>query len=268
MAIKLAVIGAFGRMGKAICRLALKDSTFELCGLIDALDQSKGQTYEQVTGLKTGDLMVVSDFDELKIQPEAIIDFSFHKATMLHLEKVAKKKKKIPYVIGTTGFSGDEVKTIKKYSKVMPLLLSPNMSLGVNILFLLTEVLTKSLGKSYDIEIIEGHHNQKADSPSGTALKILEVIKNNLNDDEYFTVNGRNGLVGKRKPKEIGMHAIRGGSIIGEHCVFFAGTDDEIRIEHRALNRDIFAKGALKCAEFLHKKTPGFYDMKAVLGLA
>jgi 4-hydroxy-tetrahydrodipicolinate reductase len=174
---------------------------------------------------------------------------------------------KKPLVIGTTGFSNEQIDEIKKYSHVSPLLHSPNMSLGVNLLFTLTEIASRALNTQYDVEIFEAHHRLKKDAPSGTAKKLLEIIKENMSGlSDAAVLNGRDGIIGERTANEIGMHAMRGGSIIGEHTVYFTGLDDRIELTHRAVNRDVFAGGAVAAVEFLHGKDAGFYTMYDVLG--
>ena len=253
-------------MGKNISRLAIESGIFNLTGAIESSDfQGCNQSYLSLTGIGSPDLKVLPNLKEIKTPPAVVIDFSYFKATLRHLADAAELK--IPYVIGTTGFSEEQISEIKKYSAHIPVLLSPNMSMGVNVLFLAAQYLTKLIGENYDIEIIEYHHNQKVDSPSGTALKLHETVKNTLTRETEL-VHGRNGLVGKRKKSEIGMHAVRAGDIVGEHTLLFAGMGEEIRLTHRAQTRETFAKGALKCAEFLHNKPAGMYDMKSVLGIA
>ena len=266
MTIKLAVIGACGKMGRNICRLAVEGGIFQLTGVIEYNEfPGIGKTYQSLTGIGDGALTLVSGISDLKDKPQVIIDFSSRNATLKHLEDAVSLK--IPYVIGTTGLDESQVKVIRDQSRFLPVLLSPNMSLGVNVMFLAAEYLAKMIGETYDIEIIEYHHNQKADSPSGTALKLYEVVQKGLSR-ETGLVHGRQGMVGKRKKQEIGMHAVRAGEIVGEHTLLFAAMGEEIRLTHRALTRETFAKGALKCAEFLYDKPAGFYDMKSVLGIA
>lgn len=261
--INLAVIGALGRMGKSIVRLALESGNFNITGAME-ISKFKGQNYTSLSGLPCGNLLIVDDIKDIDKNTQVLIDFSSKDTILKNLS--AASERKIPYVIGTTGFLDEEIEKIKSYSKTTPLLLSPNMSLGVNVMLIATKLLSKLLAENYDIEIIEGHHNQKADSPSGTAKKLLEVIQETF-DTPKKVLHGREGIIGKRTKNEIGMHAVRAGSIVGEHTVLFAGNDEEIRLEHRAQSRDVFARGALKCAEFLYNKKPGFYNMNSVLGL-
>ncbi|MBN2145610.1 MAG: 4-hydroxy-tetrahydrodipicolinate reductase [Candidatus Aureabacteria bacterium] len=264
---KLGIIGCCGRMGQAIARLAEEGDIFELSAVIEAAKHPcMGQSYRHLTHSEKPDLKITSDIEALSENPDVLIDFSHHDTTLLHLEKAAKKK--IPYVIGTTGITEKELAKISILAKKIPILYSPNMSLGMNVVLLAAELLAKKLGDLYDMEIIEAHHNKKADSPSGTALKLFEVVRKALHRDENCGVYGRKGMIGKRTPKEIGIHAVRGGDIIGEHRLLLAGQGEQIELFHRVQSRDTFAHGALKGAEFLIGKTPGLYDMKAVLGLS
>lgn len=265
MPIKLGLIGACGRMGKVIARLAVEGDIFKLQNVIEGDNYPNiSKTYQSICGIGDSSLIILNSIKDIVSNIDVIIDFSSHESTLKHLFFAAEKG--IPYVIGTTGFSEQEISKIKEFSKKMPVLLSPNMSLGVNVMLSALELLTKALSDNYDIEIIEAHHNKKADAPSGTALKLYEVIKNSMNK-EVNPIHGREGLVGKRTQNEIGMHAVRAGSIVGEHTVLFAGLDEEIRLTHLAQSRDTFARGALKCAEFLFNKPAGYYNMKSVLGL-
>ncbi len=267
MGIKLGIIGACGRMGKAIARLAFESSQFELQALIDANEDFIGKSYQSVTGLTDGSIIIEKSVEDVSVELDVLIDFSFYKEILINLEQAEKKG--IAYVIGTTGFDDEAILKIKDYGSKIPVLLSPNMSLGVNVMLKALKLLTELLSDKYDIEVIEAHHNQKVDSPSGTALKLYEVIKEVIESkgEAIELIHGRQGIVGKRTKKEIGMHAVRAGSIVGEHSVLFAGLDEDITLTHRAQSRDTFAKGALQCAEFLSDKPVGFYNMDSVLGL-
>lgn len=197
---------------------------------------------------------------------DCIIDFSNTKATLklIYLLKEAKK----PVVIGTTGFTDDEKKKIKEAAKDIPVLMSPNMSLGINLLFKLTETAARVLGKDFDIEVFEAHHKQKIDAPSGTAKKLLDIIKDtvsHLNDAPL--VYDRSVKNEKRSNKEIGVQVLRGGDIVGEHTVYFVGMGERIELTHRATSREILARGAVSAFEFLASKKPGLYDMNDVLEL-
>ena len=204
----------------------------------------------------------VNDINEIdkNIEVDVVIDFS-------HFSKIEKLlndcvDRKYPLVIATTGYSGEILEKIVDSSKKIPILLSSNTSLGINAINDLVEKLTPKLEESFDIEIIEKHHNKKVDAPSGTAITLLETIQNALSE-KYKVVYGREGME-KREKKEIGVHAIRGGSIVGEHTIIFAGEDEIIEITHKALSKKIFAIGALKCADFIFGKQAKLYTMKDI----
>lgn len=198
----------------------------------------------------------VDDIKDINAEVDVVIDFShFSKINSLLEESV---KKGYPLVIATTGYTGEILANIVEASKKIPILLSSNTSLGVSVM---RGILKYSVPKltGFDIEVIEKHHNKKIDAPSGTALTLIDEIKKVL-DNEYKTIYGRVG-VSKRMEKEIGVHSIRGGSIVGEHTVIFAGEDEIIEVTHKALSKKIFAMGALKCAEYIKNKKNGFYTM-------
>jgi len=187
------------------------------------------------------------------------------KASMKHLEFA--KENGIAIVIGTTGLQEDDHKNIKEASKIIPIVQSPNMSVGVNTLFKLTELTAKILGDNYDIEIVEAHHRLKKDAPSGTAVKLGQIVAESLGrnypEDAVFQ---RLGMTGERTEKEIGMQTLRGGDIVGEHTVMFAGIGERIELIHRAHNRENFAVGAIKAAKWIKGKNPSLYTMQHVLG--
>ncbi|MFA5029111.1 MAG: 4-hydroxy-tetrahydrodipicolinate reductase, partial [Candidatus Methylomirabilota bacterium] len=186
--------------------------------------------------------------------------------TLDFLAVLARLKK--PFIIGTTGFTDDEIKNIKFITQNFPCLLASNMSIGVNLLFRLVRDVAQKLGDSYDVEIIEAHHNRKKDAPSGTALTLAKEIAAALNRNiKEDLVYGRKGNVGERLPKEIGIHAIRGGDIVGDHTVIFAGRGERLELTHRASSRDTLARGVVHAIRFMAKAKTGFYDMQDVLGL-
>ncbi|MGL4867855.1 MAG: 4-hydroxy-tetrahydrodipicolinate reductase [Cetobacterium sp.] len=211
-----------------------------------------------------GDYIVsfVDDIEDIELLKEVdvVIDFSHFSK----LEKLIKdcSSRKYPLIIATTGYSGEILKEIIRASDSIPILLSSNMSLGINALNGILKNLTPKLENQFDIEIIEKHHNKKIDSPSGTAITILKNIQSSLSK-EYKTINGREGLQ-KREMNEIGIHSVRCGTIVGEHTIIFAGEDEIIEITHKALSKKIFAVGALKCAEILKNKKFGLYTMEDI----
>jgi len=254
--VKVIVCGACGRMGKEIISLCKKKG-IKIEGAIEAPHHScLGKEIEK--GVR-----VSSDLERVIKKDNVIIEFTTPSATIEHL-KIARKKK-IPVVIGTTGFNEKEYSKIKETAKEIPILLSPNMSIGINLLFRLTEEITTRVGEEFDVEIIEMHHKNKKDAPSGTAKKIAEIIaKIRGKELSQIGIYGRMGIK-KRTKEEVGIHAIRGGSIVGEHIVLFAGEGERLEIIHRAESRQIFARGALRAAEFIIKQKKGFYNLQDVL---
>jgi 4-hydroxy-tetrahydrodipicolinate reductase len=244
MPTKIVVTGAKGKMGQTILNCAQNDSEIKVVGSIDV-----GQPLEAA------------------LQPGAvIIDFSHHAATPAFAEIALQAK--CPMVIGTTGFTEAEKSSLHKISKTIPMIIAPNMSVGVNLLFNLAQVVTSVLKKDFDIEILEKHHRRKKDSPSGTAARLLEIVAETKGAQvSKVAKHGRVGDVGERTKEEIGVHAIRGGDYVGEHTVIYAGDGEVIEITHKANSREIFAKGALVAAKWLSSAKPGLYDMSDVLGL-
>ncbi len=253
---KVIVCGASGRMGKEIISLCKKKG-IKLVGAIEA-PQHPCLGKEVEKGVK-----ISSNLEKVIKKDSVIIEFTTPSATLKHL-KIAKKKK-IPMVIGTTGFEEKEYLWIEEASKDIPILLSPNMSIGINILFKLIKEITRISGEEFDTEIIEMHHRGKKDAPSGTAKKIAEIIaKTKGKNLSQIGVYGRKGLK-KRTDEEIGIHAVRGGSVVGEHTVIFAGEGERLEITHRAESRQIFARGAIRGAEFIIKQKKGLYTLQDAL---
>ena len=245
--LRVIISGYSGSMGKVLTKCANEDSELEIvCGSSkDDLDVPF-KTYHKM-----------SEVEELA---DVIIDFSHHSTIDDTLSYAIKTK--TPIVIATTGFNDEELTKIKKASNIIPIFHSSNMSLGVNVLIKLVKEAAKSLN-GFDIEIIEKHHNKKLDAPSGTAVMIANGVKEVLPDSEY--IYGRHGRSDKRSSNEIGIHAIRGGTIVGEHTTIFAGHDEVVEIKHSAQSKDIFAKGAIAAAKFLVKQEAGYYNMNNML---
>ncbi len=259
------ICGFSGRMGHAVFRV-MEEKEHHLGAAFDADDSANiAKNAKEIVNSPYADCIIHGiNSDDLK-NVDCIIDFSSPPATM-RLMGILKEIKK-PVVIGTTGLSPEESEIIRKASSDFPVIHSPNMSLGVNLLFKLTEIASKALSTDYDVEIFEAHHRFKKDAPSGTAKRLLEeVMKNMKGLSGAIDVNGREGITGERTSNEIGMHAMRGGSIVGEHTVFYVGMDDRLELTHRASSRDVFARGAVSAAEFLAGKAPGLYTMYDVLG--
>jgi 4-hydroxy-tetrahydrodipicolinate reductase len=255
------IIGALGRMGVEIAKAAGEDADTRVAGCVEYPGHPKIGT--DLDGVK-----ICSSVDEISIRDNAVvIDFSSIQSTRANLQRAAEWK--LPVIVGTTGLEEGDFAVAKDAAAKIPVLVSSNMSLGVNLLFSLTEIVANKLGGAFDIEIIEAHHRFKKDSPSGTARTLGEVaakaIGQTYND---AVVNGRGGMApGTRPPLEIGMHAVRGGDIVGDHTVLFAGLGERIELRHTAHTRAIFARGALVAAKWIVSKQPGFYTMKDVLGL-
>ncbi len=241
--IRILLSGCFGRMGHAVLD-ATKGT--DLC-VISGVDINAGQS----------NFPVYSNISEAAETPDVIIDFSHHTALPDIMEYAVKNN--VPCVICTTGHTDEEYEIMKKAAESIPVFFSRNMSLGVNLLIALCKKASAALGLDYDVEIIEKHHHNKLDAPSGTALMIADAISETRDESEY--VYDRHNVRKKREPNEIGISAIRGGSIIGEHEVLFAGKDEVLTISHSASSRELFATGALRAAEFIVGKSAGMYNM-------
>ena len=245
--LKVLLVGCGGRMGKVVAELCDVREQFSVCAGVDPT-------------LPECSFPVYSTCAEVQEKPDVIIDFSFHAAIRDILSYAVDNK--VPAVIATTGFTDEEKNLIDDAAKSIPVFRSANMSIGVNLLVQLAKSAAKFL-PDFDIEIIEKHHNQKVDSPSGTALMIADEICSVLPGEMKY-VNGREGICGKRTKEEIGIHAVRGGTIVGEHDVIFAGHMETVTISHSAGSREILASGALCAAEFLTKQNAGHYSMKDI----
>ncbi|MFN3550227.1 MAG: 4-hydroxy-tetrahydrodipicolinate reductase [Endomicrobiia bacterium] len=254
--IKIIINGALGKMGKRITEIALQDNELEIVGLVDIVEKEISVLPQLPK--------VVSNIEKYINSSDVVIDFSSPEGTINILNFCQKHKK--PVVIGTTGHNEEQTKLINDVSKEIPIVFSPNMSLGVNLLFKLIDFVTKIFAnKDYDIEIIELHHNKKKDAPSGTAKKIMDIIKTVKPDTNF--VFGRNGIVGERKKDEVGVSSIRCGDIVGEHIVIYSTEGEILELKHTATSRDTFAKGALVAARWILGKNPGLYNMFDVLGI-
>jgi len=217
-------------------------------------------------GEVVGGVRIISDLEKVAQVGAVVIEFTTPQATIEHL-KIAIRKK-MCMVIGTTGFKEDEYDEIRKASQVIPILISPNMSIAINVLFKVVEQITQALGVDFDKEVIEAHHRNKRDAPSGTAKRIAEIIARAEGENlSRVGVYGRKGVIGGRSREEIGIHAVRGGSIVGDHTVLFAGEGERLEIIHRAESRQIFARGAILSAKFISKQKKGLFNLQDALGL-
>lgn len=266
----IVLLGAGGRMGGALVR-CLQQGTVEGLHLHGATDLWDHPGLGKDIGLSAGagetGVLLSSNLAEAAEGADVVIDFSGHQSTSGNAPRIADMG--LAWIIGTTGLSDEEKVPIQDAAQRVPVVMAPNMSLGVNLLLSLVEQAATSLrGKGYDIEIIERHHNQKKDAPSGTALGLGEAAaagyQVNLGDT---AVHGREGLVGERTPEEIGFHAVRGGDFVGDHTVLFATQGESVELSHRATSRDTFAMGALRAAAWAVGREPGLYSMHDVLGL-
>lgn len=197
---------------------------------------------------------------------DAVVDFSSHQATQALLELAAAGGR--PVVIGTTGHSPEDKARLLKLAARVPCVWSGNYSIGVNLLFALARKAARTLGEDYDVEVVEMHHRMKKDAPSGTATRLLEIIMEERKLDRTALRHGRKGITGERAKAEVGVHSLRGGDVIGDHTVVFAGSGERLELIHRAGDRTLFARGALRAAQWVIGRPPGVYDMQDVLGLA
>jgi len=268
MSVRLAVSGATGRMGHTILELASQDHQLEIVGALEnASHPSMGKPLNEVlTSLSKVKAPLASVLPRLSPKPDVLIDFTQPQATMGYLHEASSEG--IGMVIGTTGCNEQEKEQVREAAKKIPIVMASNMSVGMNLLFALVEEAAAKLGPKYDVEIMEAHHHFKKDAPSGSALSLGEAVarawKVNLKD---VSTHGRQGQVGERKNGTIGFHAIRGGDIVGDHTVLYAGPGERLELTHRAHSREAFAQGALKAALFVAGKKSGLYDMLDVLGL-
>jgi 4-hydroxy-tetrahydrodipicolinate reductase len=264
---KVIVAGAAGRMGSRLVALIKDSSAITLAGAIEGkAHQALGQDAGEAAGAGRMGVPITDDLTALLKRGEVVIDFSAPEATLTHLRAVAEHRRAM--VIGTTGFNAAELDELKSLAKQVPCVLSPNMSVGVNLIYKVIGEMARTLGDDYDIEVIEAHHRLKKDAPSGTALKIAEVLARAVNRDlNQVGVYARKGLIGERKKQEIGIQTIRAGDIVGDHTILFGGMGERIEVTHRASSRDTFARGALRAARWVVTQPPGLYDMMDVLNL-
>ena len=265
---KVAVVGAAGRMGRRLVANLMASETLELAGAVDvASSPFIGQDAGVLAGCgEAGVKITASLSDVLAAKPDAVIDFATDGVIEAAREVIAAGS---AMVIGTTALTADDRAELKQLAASGGRIVAANnMSVGVNLLFKLVKEAAAKLGNEYNVEIVEMHHNQKIDSPSGTAVRLGEVVceARNWNYDEVVT-DGRSGKVGRRPVNEIGMHALRGGDVVGDHSVIFAVEGERLELSHRAGSRDMFARGALLAVEYLMSAESGLYDMQDVLDL-
>ena len=265
--IKVIITGAAGRMGTRLVALLKESTTLKLAGAIEGKGhQALGEDAGEIAGCGKAGIQITEDLTALLKEGQVVIDFSTPDATLNHLRAAFQHRRAM--VIGTTGLSATEIEELKSMTRHIPCVFSPNMSVGVNLLYKVIGEMAKTLGDEYDIEVIEAHHRLKKDAPSGTALKIAEVLAKAVKRDlNQVGVYARKGLIGERKTQEIGIQTIRAGDIVGDHTVLFGGMGERIEVTHRASSRDTFARGALRAAGWVVTQQPGLYDMMDVLNL-
>jgi 4-hydroxy-tetrahydrodipicolinate reductase len=266
--VRIAVVGASGRMGLCLIRAAaLADRAALAIAVSRAGSDAVGKDAGELAGIGTLGVKVVDDFAAVVDQIDVLIDFTRPDASMVFIESCRQAGKKI--VIGTTGFSDAQKAVIAEAAKDVAIVLAPNMSVGVNLALKLLEMTAKVMGDYTDIEVIEAHHRHKVDAPSGTALRMGEVIADALGRNlKDCAIYAREGNTGERDRKSIGFSTIRAGDIVGEHTVMFADEGERLEITHKATSRMTFANGAVRAAVWLTDKPNGLYDMQDVLGLS
>lgn len=248
--VKIIICGACGKMGANVLSLLSADEqATAVCGV---------DLYPKEIGIP-----VYTNFADIKEEADVIIDFSSPQNLQERLEYA--KNNQLGIILASTGFTKEDLAMIDEYAKTTAIFKTANLSLGVNLMQALCKAAAEVLGDAFDVEIIEKHHNLKKDAPSGTALMLADSINQAFNNEKTY-VNGRNGIVGARTKQEIGIHAVRGGTIVGEHEVIFAGEDEVITISHSAASKRVFAAGAIRAAKYLNQKPAGMYEMKDLLG--
>jgi len=264
--LKVVIAGCSGRMGHALLESVFADAELVLHGALDRADnphlgRDAGEQFGKLCGVK-----VTSDIDAALQGADVLVDFTRPEASMLYLD--ACQKANVSMVIGTTGFSAEQKAAIEAASKNISIVFAPNMSVGVTLLINLVEQAAKVLKDGYDIEVVEMHHRHKVDAPSGTALRLGEAAAHGIGQDlKDCAIYAREGVTGEREAGKIGFATLRGGDVVGDHTVMFAGIGERVEITHKASSRATFAIGALRAAKFLAGKKVGLYDMQDVLGL-
>lgn len=266
--VNIALAGAAGRMGKHLIRACANRSDTHLSiALEHAQHELLGQDAGIIAGLNPLGTVLTTNLPENTPAFDVFIDFTHPDATLTHLDYCQRHHKKM--VIGTTGFTDAQQQKIHQAAQQIAIVFAPNMSIGVNLCFKLAEIAAKIIGQQTDIEIIEAHHRHKKDAPSGTALKLGEIIAQALGRDlQQCAVYGRQGITGERTPETIGFETIRAGDIVGEHTILFASVGERIEITHKASSRMTFATGALQAAAWVAQQPRGLFDMQQVLGLS
>jgi 4-hydroxy-tetrahydrodipicolinate reductase len=263
--IRIVVDGAGGRMGRMIVAGVTRQPDMVLVGAVDAPGTPfVGQDAGTLAGVGALGVAVTDALESVIAQGDVVIEFTSPEATLANLRTVVRHHKRM--VIATTGYDEKQREELDALSQRIPCVISPNYSIGVNVLLRAVEMVARALGDDYDVELVEIHHNQKKDAPSGTALRIAEVAANALNRSlSEVGLYGRHGIVGARRPREIGVHAVRGGDVVGDHTLLFFGNGERIELTHRAHSRETFAGGALRAARWIATASPGRHEIDEVL---
>lgn len=265
--IRTVITGVGGRMGGALVRMVQATEGMALAGGTERQDSALvGQDVGLVARGQAAGVAVAGDLGAAlqQGQGQVVIDFTAPAASVAHARLCAERK--VPIVIGTTGLEAEDKAALAECARVIPLVVAPNTSVGVNVVFQIVGELAKALGDGYDVDILEAHHRMKKDAPSGTALKLAEVVAAALGRGPDDVRLARQGQIGARPAKEIGVQTLRGGDVVGEHTVYFFGEGERVELTHRATSRDQFARGAVRAARWLVGRAPGLYDMRDVLG--
>ncbi len=264
---KIAINGAGGRMGKTLIQACDENENVQLGAAFEvSSSQSMGKDAGEAAGIGATGITITNDLNSQSSAFETLIDFTIPKCTMQSVELCRSLGKSM--VIGTTGLNDEQKQTLAEASQDISIVFAPNMSVGVNLCLRLLQTAAKTLGDDYDVEIIEAHHRHKVDAPSGTALRMGEVVAESLDRDlNECAVFGRQGHTGERDKKTIGFETIRAGDIVGDHTVMFSGIGERVEITHKASSRMTFARGAVRAAVWLGSKNSGLYDMQDVLDL-
>ncbi|KPV41652.1 hypothetical protein AN478_00785 [Thiohalorhabdus denitrificans] len=264
---RIVITGATGRMGRTLLQAVAEDEESALAGAVDRPDgEAVGRDAGELAGTGPVGVKVSEDLAPVLEGADAVIDFTLPEATAVYADQCASAG--VPLVVGTTGFDEAQQARLDAAAERVPVLVAPNMSVGVNLTFKVLEMVAQALGDDYDVEVIEAHHRNKVDAPSGTALRMGEVVAEALGRDlAEDAIYGRQGRTGVRDRRTIGFETIRAGDIVGEHTVLFAGSGERVEIGHKASSRMTFASGALRAAKWVVTQPPGRYDMQDLLGL-
>jgi 4-hydroxy-tetrahydrodipicolinate reductase len=258
------VTGAAGRMGKTNIKTAAEDKETQIIGAVETKGNPViGTDAGLMAGMSPLGIAVVDDIGAVSGKADVIIDFTVAASLSAHLEYAVRNKTAV--VIGTTGLGDKEFAMIDDAALKIPVIWAPNFSIGVNLIAKLTRIAAEMLNDGFDAEIVEMHHRMKKDAPSGTAIKLLNVVKDVYRTEDI--VYGREGIAGERPPRQVGVMALRGGDVVGDHTVIFAGIGERVEISHKVSTRETFARGALRAAKYIYNKKPGRYTIEEVLGI-